>query len=54
MGDPIAENLREAIYTAKIRAYATSCSNPEKEAQLKRLRALMDEAHELCDEILDH
>ena len=53
MGDPIAEKLREAIYTAKIRAYATSCSNPEKEALLEKLRALMDEAQQLCDEILD-
>ena len=47
------EKFREAIYTAKVYAYAAGSRDPFKEALLKRLRTLMDEAQELCDQILE-
>lgn len=44
--------FREAIYTAKLMAFITWSPDPGKRAKLERLREVMNEAQQLCDEII--
>lgn len=45
------EGFREAIYLARVAANIIRSSDIEKQSKIARLRSLMNEAQQLCDDI---